>query len=132
MADFINAVINNSPTITAPAGAAISTGAGLAVKFDADGGFILAGDGDPAIGVLLSNTDDTIAAGDDLTAQIKDIGLMTAGAVIKAGNEIAVGAAASAVVAAAGKYVLGYALSDASVGQMFPVQITKSGYKPAA
>lgn len=132
MADFFNAAINDSPTITAPAGAALTTSAGLAVKFDASGNFILAGDGDAAIGVLLSNTDDDIAAGDDLTAQIKEIGLIVAGAAIPVGSEIAVGAGGAAVVAAAGKFILGYALVDAAVGDVFPVQITKSGYKPAA
>lgn len=135
MSSYINAAINNSPVITAPAAADLAPVgglAGLAVKFDGNGNFVLAGDGDAAVGILLSSTEDTVAAGDDLTAQVKDIGLMMAGATIVPGNEIAVGAAATAVVAAATKNILGYALTGASAGQAFQIQITKSGYKPAA
>lgn len=131
----MNASINNSPVVTAPAAAAMAPASGLsglAVKYDASGHFVLAGDGDAAVGVLLSTTDDSVAAGDDLTAQIKDIGLMMAGAAIAPGNEIAVNASGTGVVAAAGKNILGYALTGASAGAMFEIQITKSGYKPAA
>lgn len=130
---FMNSAINPSPVITAPAAAAMTSPAHHAVKFDGNGNFVLAGDGDAAIGVLLGSTDDDVEAGDDLTAQIKDIGYIMAGAAaIAAGAEIAVGAGGVAVTAAAGKAILGYAVGPAAAGALCPIQITKSGYKPAA
>lgn len=129
---FISTSINDSPVITGKATAAINNGAFLAAKFDANGGIVLAGAGEKALGVLIATTPDAVAAGGDVTVQIKDIGLWKTGAAVAAGAELTSDANGAAVTAAAGNYVTAIALESATAaGQTIKVQIVKSGKMPA-
>lgn len=129
---FISTGINDSPVITGEATAAINNGAFLAAKFDANGGIVLAGAGENALGVLIATTPDTVAAGDDVTVQIKDIGLWKTGGAVAAGAELTPDANGAAVTAAANNYVTAIALeAAAAAGQIIKVQIVKSGKMPA-
>jgi hypothetical protein len=129
---FISTGINDSPVITGKATAAIENGAFLAAKFDANGGIVLAGAGENALGLLIATTPENVAAGEDVTVQIKDIGLWRTGGAVAAGAELTSDANGAAVTAAVGNYVTAIALeAAAAAGQVIKVQIVKSGKVPA-
>lgn len=130
---MLGTAINPSPTIVLKANAAIASGA-RAVALAVNGGkAVLPSAGAAVIGISGMETDDAVAAGDDIEIQIKDIGKWTAGEAIAVGDELATDAAGKAVKATAGDFIVGYALSAATAaGTLVQVQITKSGYKPTA
>ena len=83
------------------------------------------------VGLLIPETEDSVAAGDDVTVQVKDIGLWTVGAAVDAGALLMSDANGKAVAATAGKFVLAQALEAATAaGQVIHVQIIKAGYVP--
>lgn len=126
---FLNHAINPSATITGVAAAAITNPALLAVKFNSDGKFVLPSAGDPCMGIVLADTD-TVAAGDEIVVQIKDIGLWRAGAAIAKGAELAANASGQAVTATSGAFILAIALEAAAAADdIIQVQIVKAGYK---
>jgi hypothetical protein len=128
---FINASINDSPTIVIKAGGDIASPAHKAVKFDASGNAVLAVAGDVPIGVIIGAVTDLVKAGEDLAVLVKDIGLITAGGTVAPGDPIAVGAGGAAVKAAADDFILGFAITGAAAGGTAQIQITKSGFVPA-
>lgn len=129
---FISTGINDSPVITGKATNAIENGAFLAAKFDANGCIVLAGAGENALGLLIATTPENVAAGEDVTVQIKDVGLWKTGDAVAAGAELTSDANGAAVTAAAGNYVTAIALEAAAAsGQVIKVQIVKSGKVPA-
>ncbi len=130
---YIGDSINASPTIAERAGAAIPGGAGLAVKYDANGCIVpCATAGEPALGVIIMQQGD-VAVGDSVTVQIKDVATCVSGGAVSKGALVAVNASAQAVAAGAGAFAIGMALSGASAaGQMVQVQICKCGFVPAA
>jgi len=129
---YLSTGINDTPTIVGKATAAINGGAFLAAKFDANGGIVLAGAGNNALGLLLATTPDAVAAGDDVTAQIKDIGLWRVGAAVAFGAELTSDANGKAVTAAVGNFITAIALEKATAAdQIIKVQVVKAGYKPA-
>ena len=129
---FISTGINDSPVITGKAAAAIENGAFLAAKFDENGNIVLAGAGDNALGLLIATTPENVAAGEDVTVQIKDIGLWRTGGAVAAGAELTPDANGAAVTAEEGEYVAAIALEAATAaGQVIKVQIVKSGKVPA-
>ena len=107
--NFNGTLINGSQTITEKAGAEIADCRNRIVKYDSNGDVVLA----------------TAGTGDDVDIQVKDIGYVIAGAAIKKGQEITSGADGLAAVAAAGNYILGIALSDASANGYVRIQISK-------
>lgn len=127
--------INQSVTIVAEAGANIVDVRNRIVKFDDNGNVVLATAGsDIPVGIALieagindisGKESGKVDAGDDVDIQIKDIGVVLAGATIKKGQEIAAGADGLAAPAATGNYVLGYALANADANQYLAVQIAK-------
>lgn len=127
--------INQSVTIVAPAGAEIADVRNRIVKFDTNGNAVLATAGtDIPVGIALIEAgynditgveSGKVAAGDDIDIQIKDIGVVLAGASIKKGQEVTAGANGLAAVAASGNYVLGYALNNAEANAYVRVQIAK-------
>ena len=127
---FIGTSINESAVISAKAGAAISNGAMLAAAMGSTGTVSVVGTaGAEAVGLIIPETDATIASGDDVTVQVKDIGLWIAGAAVNAGAMLMSDANGKAVTATAGKFVLAQALEAASAaGQVIHVQIIKAGY----
>lgn len=130
---YIGDSINASPTIAERAGAAIPGGAGLAVKYDANGCIVpCATAGEPALGVIIMQQGD-VAVGDSVTVQIKDVATCVSGGAVSKGALVAVNAGAQAVAAGAGDFAIGMALSGASAaGQMVQVQICKCGFVPEA
>ena len=130
---YIGDSINASPTIAERAGATIPGGAGLAVKYDANGCIVpCATAGEPALGVIIMQQGD-VAVGDSVTVQIKDVATCVSGGAVSKGALVAVNASAQAVAAGAGDFAIGMALSGASAaGQMVQVQICKCGFVPEA
>lgn len=130
----IGTTINNSPTIVAVAAAAMPGGRGKAVKFDNNGKIVLCSTaGEVAAGIIILQGDTDIAAGEEVSVQIKDIGMAVAGAAVKVGDPLAADASGKFVKATDGQFIVGYAVSAASAAdRMFQMQITKGGYMPAA
>ena len=127
---FISTGINDSPTIVGKAGIPLVNAALHAAKFNAQGEIVPAAAGDNAVGLFIASTPDNVAAGEDVTIQIKDVGLWVTGAAVLAGAEVAVNAAGQAITAAANAFIVGIALETATAaGQVIKVQIVKAGYK---
>ena len=125
---FIGTSISTSPVIAAAAGAAIEKGAGKAVKFDGNGNIVLCSTaGEAALGVLILQHADKIAAGDTVTVQIERQGQALAGGTIAAGDLLAVNASGAVVKAGTGNYVIGQALSAGVAGGFVNIQIIKGG-----
>ena len=133
--NYIGGQINQSPTITAKAGANVDDGRNKLYKFNTNGELVLAGAGENVVGIGLieSGYNDVTGAeagkvkqGDDLTVQIKDIGLVMAGAEISVGAEVASNEAGLAVTATDGNYVIGTALDKATAsGDYIYIAINK-------
>lgn len=102
---YLATSINESPVIVDKAGAVIADVRGKAVKFDDNGKLVLAGAGEAAIGVGIMTNDENIAAGADVHVQIKDIGLVYAGAAIKKGAKLSADANGALVPATDGEAV---------------------------
>lgn len=103
--NYMATSINQSPVIVDKAGADLAEVRGRAVKFDATGAIVLAGAGEKALGVGIMTNDTNIAKGADVHVQIKDIGLVCAGAAITKGAELEVGADGKLIPAESGKPV---------------------------
>ena len=102
---YLATSINESPVIVEKAGAVIADVRGKAVKFDTNGNIVLAGANEAAIGVGIMTNDKDIAAGADVHVQIKDIGLVCAGAEIKKGAKLAANASGALVTHSTGEAV---------------------------
>lgn len=120
--------IDNTPTIRGIAASSLTSPAMLAVKFNSSGKLALPSAGDPAIGIVLADSED-IASGGVVNVQIKDICYWMSASVISAGAELAPDAAGKAVVATSGAFILAIALEDGTPGKPVKVQVVKAGYK---
>lgn len=119
--------INDSPTIVAKAAAVITDGAFLAAKLTTSGAAVC-GAGETAIGLFIPETESP-RANEDVTIQVKDIGLAKVGAAVDAGDLLSSDANGKLSKAASGKFILAQALETATAAdQVISVQITKSGY----
>lgn len=129
--NYFGVSINQSPTIAEQAGAAILVGEFLVVKYDNDGKVIVCDtEGEKAVGILVPETSKEIQINDDVTIQIKDIGMGMSGAKIVKGDELMVDNKGRLIPATSGKFILGYAMSSAEgENQHIQVDIRKSGYK---
>lgn len=129
MATYFGTTINDSPTATFKAGAALTGAQGIALAMAA-GKVTLPAAGANVIGVVPLSEGPDFAEGADVTVQVKDIGLWIAGGKIAAGDELATDAEGNAVKATAGNFIVGVALTDAAeAGTRIRFQMTKSGYK---
>ena len=127
---YTSTAINDTPTIVGKAGVQLVGAAFHAAVFDAAGDIVPAGAGANAVGLFVPTTPDVVAAGADVSVQIKDIGLWVTGAAVLAGAEVASNAAGQAITAAANAFIVGIALETATAaGQIIKVQIVKAGYK---
>lgn len=115
---YLATSINESPVITDKAGAVLEDVRGRAVKFDTDGYIVLCAAGENAIGVGIMTNDKGIPAGDDVHIQIKDIGLVRAGAAIAKGAELTPDAEGK-FVPAEGGFVRAIALEAASAADVY-------------
>lgn len=134
---YLNAFINNSATIRDALAADITDAPHKAVAYDANGKLALpAADGDPAVGVILSdaaaydNGNSLVTkAGTEVDVLIHHIGLIEAGEAVKKGDLLTVSTAGKAKKAVSGNFILGVAMTAASAdGELVQIQITKSGY----
>lgn len=115
---YLATSINETPVIVDKAGAVIADVRGKAVKFDENGKFVLAGAGEPVIGVGIMTNDENIQPEQDVDVQIKDIGLVYAGSAIKKGDELAAGVDGVLVPATSGP-VCAIALEAAVAGGVY-------------
>lgn len=133
--NYRGAQFNQSISIAELAGAAIEDVRNLIMKYDDNGDVVPATAGtDIPLGVatiesgyndITGQTSGKVAVGDQVDVLIKDRVVVLAGAAIKKGQEVAAGANGLAAVAAAGDYVLGFALGNANEGDYLEVQISK-------
>lgn len=123
--------INTSATIVAPAGAAIESVIGKAIKIDASGNAVVASTaGEKVVGIAVLTNSENPVKGEDITIQIKEIGKVVAGAEVARGDELAAAADGTLVTATSGQFVVATALTAATAaGQIIDAQITKY-YKP--
>jgi hypothetical protein len=115
---YLATSINESPVIVEKAGAAIADVRGKAVKFDDNGAIVLAGANEAAIGVGIMTNDENIEKGHDVHIQIKDIGLVCAGAAIKKGAKLAANAD-GALVTTTGENAVAIALDAAAAAGVY-------------
>lgn len=101
----IGTATNSSPYLAAPAAAAIENGKNHFVTLG-ENGVSLATAGASAVGILLPDTEDKVAAGECVTVQIKDRTLIQTGGAITAGDPVASDATGCAVKAEAEKFAL--------------------------
>ncbi len=127
---YFTSSVNESPVISAKAGAALNGVRGRAVKFDEDGSVVLAGAGDTALGIALLSSDEAIPAGGNADIQVRAIGLVKAGAAIAPGDELAPGADGALVPAASGAYIA-VALQKATAAGEFVQALITRGSKTA-
>ena len=127
---YLTAFIHNSASIRDVVGEDITDAPHKAVAYNEDGKLVHpAADGDPAVGVVLSDAAgyDTGAAlvtkaGMELDVLIKDIGLAEAGEAIAKGDLL--------TASASGHFIFGVAMTAAQeAGELVQIQITKSGYQ---
>ena len=116
---YLATSINESPVIVDKAGATIADVRGRAVKFDTNGAIVLAGAGEAAIGVGIMTNDENIEAGKDVHVQIKDIGLVRAGAEIKKGATLQADATGALITATEGKAAVAIALDAAAAAGVY-------------
>lgn len=124
---YNGSIINESATLVFAVKSDLTGGAFTAVKFS-DTGVTTAGVGDIPVGILTAEHELPIVAGDEVTAQIKDISLWIVGENVSAGDLLTVGADGVAMKATAGKFILAQALSNGAIGEAIQVQIIKAGY----
>lgn len=127
--EYIGTSVNESATVVCPADAAITGARGIALALDEGGVVKLPEAGANVLGITVFETEENVAAGDDVDVQIKCIGKWMTAAAVKAGDELATDATGKAVPAESGDFVVGMALKDAESGSYVSVQISKSGYK---
>ncbi|WP_195540493.1 capsid cement protein [Eubacterium maltosivorans] len=128
---IFGASINSSTVIAFETAEEIKNGSYYPVKLDANGKVKKCStEGEAALGILIAQTADTVAVGDDVTVQVKDMGPAIAGGVIAAGDPVMVNGNGKLIKAVAGSapvHVLGYAMQAAATdGDIIQIQIMKS------
>ena len=121
---YLSTGINESPVITEVANAAIADVRGRAVKYSS-GKIVLCGAADPALGIGIMTNDETIAAGGKVDVQIKDIGLVYAGAAITKGANLSSDANGALIPTTSTNPVIAVALEAASAAGQFIRAIIK-------
>jgi hypothetical protein len=127
---YLTHAIDNSPTLYGEANTTINNPAMLAVKFN-NGKLVLPSAGDAVIGIVLADQE-TVAAGEALHVQIKDICYWMAGGTIAAGDQLKTDAAGKCVAASAGDVVNAIALEAGSAGKPCKVLICHSAVPASA
>lgn len=127
---FLATSINESPVIATTAGAAIEDVRGKAVKFSGENVVLCSTAGEFVLGVGIMTNAESIASGGQVDVQIKDIGLVKAGAAIAKGDELAVDASGTFQKATSGQFIFAIALQAAETGEYIPAMIVR--YNKAA
>lgn len=128
---YFGSIINNSATINAKASAKITDGAFLAATLTENGVAVSKASETP-IGIMVAETG-TVEAGEEVTIQIKDIGLAKVGAAVNAGDILAADANGKLIKATNGAFAVAVALDTATAAdQVIQVQISKPGFTATA
>lgn len=124
--------INNSATIVVSAGVDLGEANGKAVRIT-EGAVALPEAGDIPTGIILITEDEPIKKGDEVTIQVKDIGMWKAGGEFAPGDLLAVDAEGLCQKVSAGQYIFARALTgSAAKGDFVTVQIINAGYEKTA
>lgn len=120
--------INDSSTITAVAAEEIEDARGKAVKFDENGKIKVCDTANEAVaGIIIYQGIKPVKENEEVSVQIKDIGVGVAGGEIKVGDMVGTDTQGRLVKSTSG-FALGMAVTPASAeNAIFRVQITKSG-----
>lgn len=133
--EYLTAFIDKSPTRRETLGENIENAPHKAVMYNSDGNIVLANDAAKAVGVLLSDTNQTNVSGtltatkgSEATILIKNIGLLEAGAAIAKGDLVTINAKGQGVPATSGQFVFGRAFTAANAaGELVQVRICPIG-----
>ena len=106
--------INDTSTIAEAAGAALDDVLCRLVKYDASGNVVLCGAGEAPLGVAIITNAAEHAIGEQVDIQIRDNGLIMAGAAFEKGAVLASDANGKAIKATSGKATIGIALEAAA------------------
>jgi hypothetical protein len=121
--NYLATSINESPVIVGTAASGITDVRGHAVKFNSSGAIVLAAAGDVplGVGIMTNGAEGVIEQGADIDIQIKDIGLVCAGAAITKGASLSVDANGCFIPATSSTAAVAVALGTASAaGQFIP------------
>lgn len=119
--------INTSATVTFPAGVQLADIGATAVKLTEEG-LALPEAGGEVLGIVPVSEDGDYKKGEDITVQVKDIGIWKAGAEIPVGALLAADGEGLCQEAATGQWVLARALTAASAkGDLIRVQVIHVG-----
>jgi len=119
--------INSSATLDFLAASALTEPKGIGVALTATG-VALPSEGGDIVGIALINNPDAVEAGGRVDVQIKDVGLIKAGAAFDAGTLLMVDATGKAVTATSGKKIVARALESATAsGDLVKVQLIHAG-----
>lgn len=131
---YLNAFINNTATIRDVLAADVQGAPHKVLAYNTDGKLALpAADGDPVIGVILSdapaNDSGVTLSGAEVDVLIRHIGLAEVGAAVAKGDFLTATTDGTVRKAAAGEYILGIAMTAATAaGELAQVYITHGGY----
>lgn len=129
---MMGTAINSSPVVVFEADAEIADARAKALAIT-NGKAVLPTAGGVVMGISAMETDEKVAAGDDIDVQIKDIGKWEVGEAIAVGDLLATDAKGVAMKATSGQFIVGVAMTAATgAGSLVQVQITKSGYNSAS
>ncbi len=129
--EYITSSVNESPVLSYEAGELLEDVRGRAVKFDANGKIVLAKAGDCAVGVGILSNETEIEEGGSVDVQLSAIGLVKAGAEVKAGDRLKPDDDGALIPAGDGFSYIGTALQNASAEGPFIQALIISGYTPA-
>lgn len=119
--------INTSATVTFPAGEDLADIGATAVLL-AEEGLSKPDAGAEVLGIIPISEDGAYKKGDDITVQVKDIGIWRAGAGLARGTLLATDKDGLCQGASAGQYICARALTSASAkGDLIRVQIIHAG-----
>lgn len=127
--EYFGTTINESPVIAGALASAIEGQVAFrAVAFDENGALVIATEQAVPVGIATPDAGEDRKAGDEITVQVTAMGIAKAGEALKRGDALAAGADGKLVKAASGKFILGFALTNAAADGSVTIQITKSGY----
>jgi len=114
--NYISTPVNDSPTISLTAGAALSDARGRAVQFDTNGKIIFATANGIPLGIATISNASDIAIGEDIEIQVGAIGMVRAGAAIVPGAALTPDATGALIPAAADSSYMAIALQGGAAG----------------
>lgn len=129
--NYFGTIINSSPTLAEKAGIDILNAQFLALKYN-DLGEVVPCDteGENVAGLLMADCSNVISKGDNVSIQIKDIGMGKSGTALKKGTELMTDSTGRLIPAVSGKFIIGYALSNATAAdEIISIDIRKCGYR---